>query len=67
MRGGVRQSVVGGGHRHGPPLGVPGRGEGVRRELGEEKESDDGRMRLASSVSSLHQAKSGKIMGMRGK
>lgn len=33
MGGGVRQSVVGGGHCHGSPLSMPGGGEGVRREL----------------------------------
>lgn len=33
MGGGVRQSVVVGGHCHGSPLSMPGWGEGVRREL----------------------------------
>ena len=31
--GGVRKGVIGRGHRHGPPLGMPGGGQWVRREL----------------------------------
>lgn len=42
MGGRVRQSVVGGGHRHGPPLGVPGWGEGVRRKLNLKKKLKKG-------------------------